>query len=136
MSKKMRFYHYWDFKSILYTFLTTTLFIVFFEFILTYPGIVKYIKDQSHDQSITGQLISVVPQKHISHSRMGSKLRTGHFLVSFTYEVAGEKYTGQELVLSGGTVKYQLSKILKSENKKVTIKYKKENPANSILALE
>lgn len=136
MARKLRFYHYWDIKSIIYTTLTLTFFIIFVEMILIYPKIIKYIKELSHDQTTTGQLISATPMQHFSHSPAGSKLKTGHFLVSFSYEVAGKKYNGKELILSSGNIKYQLSEILKSENKKVTIRYNRENPARGILSLE
>ena len=136
MTNKLKFYHYWDVKSIISSILTVALFVTFLELIVLYPRIVQFIKNRGHDQVTSGQLISVTPQQHISHSRIGSKLSTGHFLVSFSYEVEGERFIGKELILSAGTVKYQLSKILNSEKKKVKIRYNQEYPARSIILLE
>ena len=129
-------FYYWDIKSIMITILIMIGIVGFFGVMFYYPQIVQSIKLMSHEQSVNGKLISVTPQSNLTQSELGNKLETHHFLVSFSYEVDGKSYIGNELILSAGNVKYQLYKILESKDKKVEIRYAKEDASKSILVLE
>ncbi len=136
MANKLKFYHYWDIKSIINTSLSSLFIIAFFLLVFNYPQIVSALKKANHQATTTGQLMSVTPQTTLSQSQLGNHWRTHHFLVRFSYELDGISYESREFILAAGTVKHQLSQIMASDDKKVVVRYSSSNPKNGILLLE
>jgi len=132
--KKIRFYHLWDFDSIISASPIVALFIVFWCCYFYYPTISQKIKQSNYDGNTNGKIISIKEEIILRQTHFGNKPKIDHFTISFCYTINNELYSNTEYVDANlNSIDLLQSAIAKDSI--ITVLYKQSKPTTSSIQL-
>lgn len=136
MVKKVKFYHYWDWKTIKISGIIIIGLNVLFWAAIFKEEIIRTYRISQLDQETTGKIIRIEEQTSMSQSRYGNIEIVDHFTVWYTYPVNGLVYTQKNWI--DGNKKYArwLRKCKDDPAKTIKIKYDSQRPKKSLIILE
>lgn len=135
MTKKVKFYHLWDFKNVIGGIIVILLVSALLFFTFFYPKIADDKRLSGFDAQTKGQLIKYQPVETIKQTKLGTEVVIDEYKITYSYAVDGQIYNRTESIecLS----KYaSILKKLRSTKNPITILYMSTEPANSTVDLE
>lgn len=135
MSKNVRIFELWDFRTSLLTIGLVSSVVVIILVIFYYPQI-SYVYRLSHfDKHTTGTVVHIEEQTLIRQTRLGSKVEIDHFDVIYTYTVGGTVYQNVDNISGKYVNSLKLLKIWQSD-KEIIVNYSSKMPDKSMINIE
>ena len=135
MAKDVKFYELWTAKEIFGSIGAVVLIFLIFWFLIFYTPIIYENRLSKYNANTQGELIDYKKVTRVSQSKYGNEIIVDHYDVTYKYEVKDMEYTSTCEIPSEGLFGHKLKKINSSENKKIVVRYKKEDPSKSMVDL-
>ena len=101
----------------------------------TVPDHIREINSKKFDKQTSGSFIKYKPIERLTQGKMGNKLITEYFDVSYSYKVNNRLYNGIDRV-PASKKNYNFMRALNRGNlKNLTIRYNEDEPSSSQIAI-